>query len=426
MKVNHRDLTCLGPLAVDFAGKRELVFLFHTVIPHTSVDVILFRHARLLAYHAPLFLFFSQCVSSYIALSQRMYDIIHVNDWHTALIPVLLGENNKARKGKSTLQSKAVKTVLTIHNLLYQGSFPLHVISDIDLLKSIIHPVMGLSGKREVNVFREGLERADSITTVSPSYAREIITPAFGPHVYDILRKRSDKVVGILNGIDSGIWNPKIDEHLSKNYSVVDVFKGKAENKKRLQKAVGLPQTDELLFGFVGRIEPRQKGVDLIIEAIRRMPDKKFQVVLLGTGDSKQVKELETIDKNCDYIAYISTFDERLARRIFAGSDVMLVPSKFEPCGLTQMIAMRYGTIPLVRKTGGLADSVIDGKTGFVFDEYNVEYLCKAMWKAIVLMEDKPKDWQAMVRRVMRQDFSWRASAREYKALYTKLLSPRQ
>jgi len=426
MKINQRDLTCLGPLAVDFAGKRELIFLFQTVIPHTSVEVLLFRHARLLTYHGPLFLFFNQCVFSYIALSQHMYDIIHVNDWHTALIPVLLGEDNKSRKGKSTLQSKAVKTVLTIHNLLYQGSFPLHVISDIGLPKSIIHPVIGLSGKWEVNVFREGLERADSITTVSPSYAREIITPAFGPHVYDILRKRSDKVVGILNGIDVDIWNPKTDKHLSETYSISDVAAGKAENKKRLQKAVGLPQTDNLLFGFVGRIEPKQKGVDLIIEAIRRMPQKKFQVVLLGTGDTKQVKELEIIDKNCEHIAYISTFDERLARRIFAGSDVMLVPSKFEPCGLTQMIAMRYGAIPLVRKTGGLADSVVDGKTGFVFDDYHVEDLCKVMWKAIILREDDPEEWHAMVRRVMRRDFSWKASAREYKALYTKLLSSKR
>ena len=143
----------------------------------------------------------------------------------------------------------------------------------------------------------------------------------------------------------------------------------------------------------------------------------------MGTGNSKQVKELEAIDRQQTHIAYISTFDERLARRIFAGSDVLLVPSRFEPCGLTQMIAMRYGAIPLVRKTGGLADSVEDGKTGFVFDEYHVEDLCKTMWKAITLREDEPTEWHAMVRRVMREDFSWDRSAREYVKVYKRLLA---
>jgi len=340
-----------------------------------------------------------------------------------ALIPVLLGEENKIRKGKYTLQARERKTIMTIHNLLYQGSVPVHVLSDIGVPLSVVHPLIGLSGKREVNLFREGLEYADVITTVSPSYAREILMPAFGPHVYDVLRRRSDAVIGILNGIDTALWNPGSDRFIPKHYTFRTVFRGKEENKKRLQKAVRLPTTDELLFGFVGRIEPKQKGVDLIIEAVKRMPKKNFQIVLLGTGNSKQVKELEAIDRQQTHIAYISTFDERLARRIFAGSDVLLVPSRFEPCGLTQMIAMRYGAIPLVRKTGGLADSVEDGKTGFVFDEYHVEDLCKTMWKAITLREDEPTEWHAMVRRVMREDFSWDRSAREYVKVYKRLLA---
>ncbi|HCM82024.1 MAG: Glycogen synthase [Microgenomates group bacterium GW2011_GWC1_43_11] len=417
-----KNISCIGPLAVDYRGKRELVFVFQTTIPGSQVRVLLFRHPRLAAYEIPSFLFFCRCVASYIGVRES-FDILHCNDWHMALIPVLLGEENKIRKGKYTLQARERKTIMTIHNLLYQGSVPVHVLSDIGVPLSVVHPLIGLSGKREVNLFREGLEYADVITTVSPSYAREILMPAFGPHVYDVLRRRSDAVIGILNGIDTALWNPGSDRFIPKHYTFRTVFRGKEENKKRLQKAVRLPTTDELLFGFVGRIEPKQKGVDLIIEAVKRMPKKNFQIVLLGTGNSKQVKELEAIDRQQTHIAYISTFDERLARRIFAGSDVLLVPSRFEPCGLTQMIAMRYGAIPLVRKTGGLADSVEDGKTGFVFDEYHVEDLCKTMWKAITLREDEPTEWHAMVRRVMREDFSWDRSAREYVKVYKRLLA---
>jgi starch synthase len=387
----------------------------------------LFRHPRLNVYETIGFLFFCQCIAAFFPLAERIIGksihILHCNDWHTAFIPVLMGEENKARKEKYTVQSEAVKTVLTIHNLLYQGTVPIYTIRDIGIPLKIVHPVTGISGKKEINLFREGLEHADIVTTVSPSYAKEILTPTFGPHVYDVLRRRSDGVVGILNGIDTTVWNPGTDQNISKNYTRTTVFSGKRENKKQLQKAVGLTPTDELLFGFVGRIAPRQKGVDLIIEAIRRMPQKNFQVVLLGTGNSDQVKELEKLDAQREHIAYIDTFDERLARRIFAGSDVFLAPSKYEPCGLTQMIAMRYGTIPLVRKTGGLADSVEDGKTGFVFDNYNVEELCRVMWKAIVLRQDEPEKWRTLVRAVMREDFSWLASAKKYADLYRELLN---
>lgn len=424
-KVNNRDLTCLGPLAVDFAGKRELVFVFRTRIPETRVQVLLFRHPRLSRYDDAPFLFYCCCLSAWIKkmpVSGGTYDIVHSNDWHTALLPVILGEERKTvRKKTPTIQSGSVHTVLTIHNLMYHGIVRLSEAKQTGIPADVFHKIPSPEGG-VVNLFREGLEHADVITTVSPSYAKEILTPEFGPHIYDVLKRRHDAIVGILNGIDTDVWNPKTDAYLSKTYGIADVPFGKSENKRLLQKAVGLPRTDDLLFGFVGRIEPRQKGVDLIIKAVRAMPRKKFQVVLLGTGDVKQVKELETIDKNREHIAYVSTFDERLARRIFGGSDILLVPSKFEPCGLTQMIAMRYGSIPLVRKTGGLADSVTDGKTGFVFDDYRVESLCRVMWKAIALREDEPHAWRAMVRRVMKEDFSWVRSAKEYVGVYKKVL----
>ncbi len=423
IKVKHREGTCLCPLAVDFAGKRELVFIYRVHIPNSKVEVLLFRHPRLLVYENNPFQFYSVCLAAYLKQPQTLeYDIVHCNDWHTALVPVLLGESNKTRKREpESMQGTRYKTVLSIHNLLYQGWFPLGQMLDTGIPASVFHVQKTKSGGY-VNCFREGLEHADVISTVSPSYAREIMTPAFGEDMYDVLKRRHDRVVGILNGIDAWVWDPKTDPNLPVNFNRQTVFAGKKENKSRLQKAVGLPQTDACLFGFVGRIEPKQKGVDLIMEAARRMPAEHFQVVLLGTGEKNQVAALTKLDTKKVNVAYVSTFDERLARRIYAGSDVILVPSKFEPCGLTQMIAMRYGAIPLVRKTGGLADSVEDGKTGFVFSDYTVEDLCKAMWRAIILREDEPKSWSAMVREAMWADFSWNRSAKEYVRMYRKLL----
>jgi len=429
VKVKHTDVVCLGPLAIDYAGKRELVFVFRTHIPKTQVSVILFRHPRLSVYDESTFLFFCLCVSTWYrlsALTGNGFDIVHCNDWHTALTPLLLGENNKTLKKQGvTLQGAAAKTVLTIHNLLYQGVVRVSTIRNMGLPMALFEKIPSPEGG-VINLFREGLEHADVVSTVSPSYAKEIMTPEFGPYIFDALRKRREKVIGILNGIDTDVWNPRTDPFLPRHYTKQSVIAGKAINKERLQKAVGLSVSQDLLFGFVGRIEPKQKGVDLIIKAVRQLPKKSFQVVLLGTGNIKQVKELIQLDGQCTHISYIETFDERLARRIYAGSDVFLVPSKFEPCGLTQMIAMRYGAIPLVRKTGGLADSVEDGKTGFVFDDYHVEDLCKVMWKAITLREDDPKGWNTMVRCVMSQDFSWERSAKEYAEVYKKLLVDKQ
>lgn len=413
----------IGPLAVDFSGKRELVYLFKTTIPNTKVPVILFRHKRLTEYNETAFLFYSCCIASLYRQAQGIvglpFDIIHCNDWHTALAPLLLGEENKRYKEKGTITSFHIRSILTIHNILYQGILPVGVVKDTGIPESVFHPT-----DRYINVLREGLEHVDVVSTVSPSYAKEILSPSYGPHVYAALRKRGDEVIGILNGIDEESWNPKNDRFLPVQYDRRTVEKGKAAIKKKLQDAVGLPvNNNRLLFGFVGRIEPNQKGIDLLMKTVRSLPDKDFQVVILGTGNKKQMKQLKTLDKEYTHIAYIDTFDERLARRIYGGSDCLLVPSKFEPCGLIQMIAMRYGTIPIVRKTGGLADSVVDGKTGFVFSDYDVDDLRRAMWKAIVKREDDPKGWLAMVKHVMTKDFSWKASARQYAALYKKLLS---
>jgi len=312
---------------------------------------------------------------------------------------------------------------LSIHNLLYQGETGVSAVLRLGLPRTLFHVFKTPLG-HAVKLLREGLEYADVISTVSPTYAREIVRGAHGDSVKAVLASRRDRLVGILNGIDHGIWNPATDAFLPTNYTRERVNPAKKEIKTYLQRSLKLPERDILVFGFVGRLEERQKGIDLIVRAIDTLGNSDFQLVILGTGAARQIKLLERLAKKHSNIAFIHTFDERLARRIYAGADVMLVPSRFEPCGLTQMIAMRYGTLPLVRKTGGLADTVVDGRTGFVFGPYKASALAEKMREALDLWMGKPKVWQKMIDHVMRQDFSWEKSAKEYRDLYRKLLRP--
>ena len=428
--INVRDVSCVGQLAIDYDRRRELVFIFRTLLPHTHVRVYLFRHPLLNEYDdthiADRFAFFSKAVAQLSLYSEATlggpYDIIHCNDWHTALIPLLVGESSKVGyRERETIQSKRAKTILTVHNLLYQGEAGFSVTLKLGFPKSIFHPFMTPLG-RAVRLMTEGFEYADVVTTVSPTYAKEIARGTHGKRVVEVFKRRKDKMIGILNGLDTRLWDPNTDLSLSVNYDKDDVSEAKAAIKYQLRQVVRLPQTDVPLFGFVGRLEPKQKGLDLIARAIQKLASDKYQIVLLGTGHKNLVNLFNKLSKDYENVSFIHTFDERLARRIYAGSDIMLVPSKFEPCGLTQMIAMRYGTLPLVRKTGGLADTVTDGKTGFVFGPYTSMALTKKMEEAIRLYTENPERFAAMIRAVMRQDFSWGHQVKEYIALYKALL----
>lgn len=428
-KVKAKDVSCVGQLAIDYDRRRELVFIFRTVLPQSHVRVYLFRHPLLNNYDddhiVDRFAFFSKAVAQLSLYSEGLlggpYDIIHCNDWHTALIPLLVGEQSKVGyRERETIQSKRVKTILTVHNLLYQGETGSSLTLKLGFPKSLFHPFMTPLG-RAVRLMTEGFEYADAVTTVSPTYAKEIARGMHGKRVVDVFARRKDHIVGILNGLDAKLWDPKTDRALPVHYDAHSISTAKREIKELLQQAVRLPKSNVPLFGFVGRLENRQKGLDLVARAVAKLPPEDYQLVVLGTGQKKLVAQFEELASTHHNIAFIHTFDERLARRIYAGSDVMLVPSKFEPCGLTQMIAMRYGTPPLVRKTGGLADTVIDGKTGFVFGPYTTRALVAKITEAIELYREKPRQFRALMTNAMRQDFSWGRQVKEYIALYNKL-----
>jgi len=435
--IELKAVHCVGQIAVTFDGKRELVFIFASTIPDSHMPLYLFRHPKLDEYHGDdivaKFAFFSCCIARLYEFAPAVLggklDIVHCHDWHTALVPLLLGESNKLRREQETLESIRTKTILTIHNLLYQGSAPVSLMKTLNLPKRMFHILPTKKGPR-IKLFREGLEHADVISTVSPTYAKEILTGDYGQHVNEVLRRRRGDVVGILNGIDDATWDPRDDTSLPVHYSQGDVLTGKQANKEYLQRTLKLPVAKMPMLGFVGRLEVRQKGIDILIAALGHLlpasrqggPDGA-QVIILGTGPKKIKQTLAAIAKKYpDHFVFVPTFDERLARRIYAGADMLVVPSKFEPCGLTQMIAMRYGTIPIVRKTGGLADTVVDGKTGFVFEDYNETALLGKLKEAMTLWNTNPNKWSRLAGRCMRQDFSWLVSAKKYKALYKKLV----
>lgn len=428
--IKNINALCVGQMAIDWDRRRELVFIFRAILPGTSVPVFLFRHPMLNTYdHAHIeekFAFFSKAVAQlYLYAPATLggpYDILHCNDWHTALIPLLVGEHSKVGyRERETIQSSRAKTILSIHNLLYQGETGTSITLKLGFPKPLFHPFMTPLG-RAIRLLTEGMEYADVVATVSPTYAKEIMRGYHGKGVRKVFKRRGDVIQGILNGIDQELWDPKNDPTLPFPYDRHSVYAKKAATKTSLRRALKLPQRDVPLFGFVGRLESRQKGLDLIAYAIKTLPPDSYQLALLGTGEKKQVTLFTHLAQKYENIAYVHTFDERLARRIYAGSDVMLVPSKFEPCGLTQMIAMRYGTLPLVRKTGGLADSVRDGLTGFVFNRYTRSALVGRMQEVIATYSTQSDLWKRMIARVMRQDFSWKHQAGEYVALYKSLM----
>ncbi|MBL7198037.1 MAG: glycogen synthase GlgA [Candidatus Omnitrophica bacterium] len=347
-------------------------------------------------------------------------DIIHCNDWQTALIPVYLKTHLKDDDFY-----KKTKTILTIHNLAYQGLFPKEEFSYLKLDKSLFS-IDEFEFYGKISLLKAGIIFTDSISTVSGGYAQEMLTKEFGCGLEEILEKRKNDLSGIINGLDYSIWNPKTDKHIFKNFDG-SVLGGKKKNKKELQKICGLMTKGNIpLLGFVGRLA-EQKGIDLLSEVIKNISNLNIQIVILGTGDQKYHILLEDIAKQVpQFFSLNLKFDNTLAHRIYAGCDMFLMPSRYEPCGLGQIICFKYGTIPIVYKTGGLSDTVFDfdSKTkdgnGFVFTSYANAAFLDVINHAKSIYADK-KTWNSLIKRVMTYNFSWEESAKKYIELYKRI-----
>jgi starch synthase len=309
--------------------------------------------------------------------------------------------------------------MLTIHNIGYQGLFPKEEFPKLGLDWSIFN-MEGLEFYGKINILKGGVVFSDLITTVSETYSKEIQTKEFGFGLEGILNKRGDSVFGILNGLDYSIWNPQTDRFIVKNYSPENL-EDKYQNKRELQRICKLPLKGDMpLLGIVSRLA-EQKGFDILAQAMESIARMDLQLVILGTGDLKYHQILEGISKKYPKILSLHLkFDDPLAHKIYAGSDIFLMPSKYEPCGLGQMIGLKYATIPLVFKTGGLADTVT-GKNGFVFQNYKKEDLIKTIKQAIEVFKDKAR-WEALMRTAMQYNFSWRESAKKYLKVYEKAM----
>lgn len=371
---------------------------------------------------AERFGFFSKAVLDVLPRLEWQPDIIHCHDWHAGMIPVLL----RSHYCRAPWCSQ-IKTICTIHNLEYQGIFPHTILGDMFNLEHDPAAATALEFYGMVNFLKGGLEYADFVTTVSPSYAQEIQTRYWGEKLDGVLARRSDRLVGIVNGIDGDAYNPAKDPALPANYSARS-FKGKAESKAHLQELMGLDKNPAApLFGIVSRLV-KAKGFDLVHRVLDEMMAEGVQLVVLGTGDS-QYEELFR-DAAWRYPRRIATrigYDDTLARRIYAGADLLLMPSQKEPCGISQLIAMRYGTIPLVREIGGLKDTVesynpdTNEGTGFSFNHYNAHDMLHVIRLACQVYRDK-KRWTVLMKMAMKAENSWKTSAKEYSALYRRVM----
>ncbi|MDD4939388.1 MAG: glycogen synthase GlgA [Candidatus Omnitrophica bacterium] len=342
-------------------------------------------------------------------------DIIHCHDWQSALVLIYL----KTHKRDDPFY-RDTRTVFTIHNIGYQGLFPKDEFPKLGIGWEYFN-MEKLEFYDKINLLKGGMVFSDIINTVSPTYAKEIQTKEFGYGLEGVLGKRKRDVFGILNGLDYSIWNPETDKFIAKNFSLKNI-EGKNVDKADLQKICGLPVDAKIpLFGVVSRLA-EQKGFDILAEAIEKICRMKLQLVILGTGDMKYHTLLGDIAKKYPKVVSLHLkFDDTLAHKIYAGSDIFLMPSKYEPCGLGQLISMSYGTIPLVFKTGGLADTVTT-HDGFVFDKYKSADLIKTLEKAVKAFKDQ-NEWLKLMRKAMQNNFSWKESAKDYISLYEKAKS---
>ncbi len=432
-----------GPLGVPAGGREEVCAAYAGRLPQSEVSIYFLDHEELFgrdgvygtrmqpSFDDNLRRFAILCRGA-LQLARRLGwtpDVVHCHDWPGALVPAYL--NTIDAEGAFS----ATASLFTIHNMGYQGEFPLEEFPytglDLDRLRSL-----GFELDGQVNLLQAGITHADILTTVSPTYAREIQTPEFGHGLDGLLRARASDLYGILNGMDYDAWNPETDPHIAVKYSQRSPGR-KAKNKAALQAEMGLPVDPEVpLYGMVSRLV-EQKGFGALCgpdhgRLYSICHDFDLQFVILGTGEAWCEEELRSLSARLPNLAVRIGFDNRLAHLIMAGSDFFLMPSRYEPCGLSQMYALRYGTLPIVRRTGGLADTVDNydqttGEgTGFVFDDLTPSAIYDTVGWALWSWHHRPEHLTAMRRRAMKRRFSWADSAQRYIALYREAIDRRR
>lgn len=424
-----RDLPVVGTFPVEVGGEVRVCRVFQSALAAGEVPVYFLGHdpyfdrpgiygERNEEYPDSLarFAFLSRAAVALGPALGWLPDVIHTNDWHTALAPVYL---------RSQAVDLVTRSVFTIHNLTYQGRFPLDQAETVGLTEAGRNLV---ASGTQMNLLRGGIQAADWITTVSPTYAEEILTSGEG--LEDALQARRDRLTGILNGIDTSVWDPSTDPHLWVPYSPT-ALAGKAANKRALQEALGLAPLAAPLVGIVSRLA-EQKGFDLVLDAFERLMAFGIQFVVLGEGDERYASFFRDAEQRYPRrVRALIEFSERWAHRIEAGADIFLMPSLFEPAGLNQLYSLRYGTVPVVRATGGLRDTiqecdpVHEKGNGFLFEEYTAEAMLEALGRAVRLWRQDRGAWRRLMVRGMQEDHSWDGPARAYLALYERILTQR-
>ncbi|MBN2412317.1 glycogen synthase GlgA [candidate division KSB1 bacterium] len=377
--------------------------------------------------NAERFALFCKAALETIKLLHWEPQIIHCNDWQAALISWYL----KYEYNKEPFFSNC-STVLSIHNMAYQGHFQYDNLKQLGIPENLKEGINDLKHGDGINFLKGGILTADKITTVSQAYANEVLNDSeIGAGMGDYLQQRKNDFEGILNGVDYSIWDPETDKLLEENYSLAKP-EGKAANKKLLLEKCNFPPDESKpVIGIISRLA-EQKGFDLIIDAIKDIVSLDARMVILGTGDPKYHESLEKLSKTYSKnIALFLRFDNELAHLIEAGSDIFLMPSRYEPCGLNQLYSLKYGTVPVVRKTGGLADTIVDyisdseNGNGFVFEDYNGKAMVTAIKHAVETFKDQ-KTWQKLMKRGMRADYSWQVAAEKYLKIFMFLVNSRK
>ncbi|MCR4696831.1 MAG: glycogen synthase GlgA [Lachnospiraceae bacterium] len=370
------------------------------------------------------FAFFSKAALSAMPLLDFRPDIIHCHDWQTGLIPVYLRERFQGNEF-----FHGIKSVMTIHNLKFQGKWDVPAVKDITGLPDYFFTPDKLEAYKNANLLKGGLVYADAITTVSETYAKEIMMPFYGESLDGLLRARESDVRGIVNGIDYKDYDPSVDKYIDFKYNPQNFRKEKIKNKRKLQHDLGLEENDKIMMiGIVSRLTD-QKGFDLIAYIMDELCQDAVQIVVLGTGDEQYENMFRHFDwKYNNKVSANIYYSESMSHKIYAACDAFLMPSLFEPCGLSQLMALRYGTIPIVRETGGLKDTVepyneYESKgTGFSFVNYNAHEMLGTIRYAEKIYYDRKREWNKMIDRAMAVDFSWSVSANKYQEMYDWLI----